>query len=150
MIASLMQFNPGIQLVFTLSPVRHWKDGAEENSISKASLRLAIDKLCSTNVNCSYFPAYEIMMDELRDYRFYAEDMLHPNRLAQEIIWERFTQAAMSEIDQAIGKEVEALNRMKAHRSLHPGSRADQEFKGQLEQKQIEITHKYPQVNLAK
>ena len=148
MIVSLQQFNPGIQLVFTLSPVRHWKDGAEDNSVSKASLRLAIDQLCSEFAQAIYFPAYEILMDELRDYRFYADDMLHPNRLAQEIIWERFTQAAISEKGQAIAKEVESLNRMKAHRSLHSGSSADIEFKEKLAQKEEALKRGYPEVYL--
>lgn len=148
-IDAMQRFNPDLHIVFTLSPVRHWKDGAEENSISKATLRLAIESLCAANPHCDYFPAYEIMMDELRDYRFYADDLLHPNSMAQAIIWDRFIQAALSEKDHAIAREVQAYHRMLAHRSLHPGSSADQSFKESLEERRRELQERYPEVYLA-
>lgn len=86
--------NPEIQIVFTVSPIRHWKDGAVENQRSKATLLLAIDEICRTfSNNCSYFPAYELVMDELRDYRFYAPDMLHISEVAIDFIWEKFENA---------------------------------------------------------
>ena len=88
-------------------------------------------------------------MDELRDYRFYASDMLHPNTIAQVIIWDRFIQAAMTEKDQGIAREVQAYHRMLAHRSLHPGSSADQSFKESIEARRNELQARYPMVNLA-
>lgn len=87
---------PGKEFIFTVSPIRHFKDGAHGNQVSKASLLLGVeDFICSCDMACDYFPAYEIMMDELRDYRFYAEDMCHPSAQAVEYIRERFLSWAL-------------------------------------------------------
>lgn len=88
----LSTFNPKLSTVFTVSPIRHMADGAHGNQLSKSTLLLAIDRLVST----SYFPSYEILLDELRDYRFYGPDMVHPSPLAVDIVWERFQQACMT------------------------------------------------------
>lgn len=86
--------NPHLKVMFTVSPIRHKRDGLHANQLSKATLLLAVDRLCELRKElCLYFPAYEIMMDELRDYRFYADDMVHPSPLAVEYIWERFCTA---------------------------------------------------------
>ena len=85
-----------MEIIFTVSPIRHLKDGAHGNQISKASLLLAIERVIELSTNCSYFPSYEIMMDELRDYRFYAEDMLHPSALAVKYIFEKFRESHIS------------------------------------------------------
>ena len=87
---------PDKKIIFTVSPIRHLKDGAHGNQISKASLLLAIERVIELSTNCSYFPSYEIMMDELRDYRFYAEDMLHPSALAVKYIFEKFRESHIS------------------------------------------------------
>ena len=88
--------NPDKEFIFTVSPVRHLADGAHGNQISKSTLLLAVDSICRENPSqCEYFPAYEIVMDELRDYRFYAEDMVHPSAQAVGYIWERFLSAAL-------------------------------------------------------
>ena len=87
----LSVFNPALKIVFTISPVRHWKDGAYGNRLSKSVLFLAVDKLMKHKTKPSYFPAYEIQMDDLRDYRFYANDMLHPSSSAIDYIWEKFS-----------------------------------------------------------
>ena len=87
---------PDKKVIFTVSPIRHFKDGAHGNQISKATLLLAIDKVMSECQNCTYFPSYEIMMDELRDYRFYAEDMLHPSALAVKYIFDKFRESHIS------------------------------------------------------
>lgn len=90
----LREINPQIKVMFTVSPIRHKRDGFHANQLSKATLLLAADSLCEERSDmCLYFPAYEIMMDELRDYRFYADDMVHPSTLAVEYIWERFCDA---------------------------------------------------------
>ena len=89
LLARLKALNPKMQVLFTVSPIRHWKDGAHENQLSKSTLLLAIDRLVEL-CGALYFPAYELMMDELRDYRFYASDMLHPSEVAVDYIWERF------------------------------------------------------------
>ena len=99
---------PGKEFIFTVSPIRHFKDGAHGNQVSKASLLLGVeDFICSSDIACDYFPAYEIMMDELRDYRFYAEDMCHPSTQAVEYIRERFLSWALpasehSRLDESI------------------------------------------------
>jgi len=89
---------PDKNIIFTVSPIRHFKDGAHGNQISKATLLLAIDEITSKYPWCSYFPSFEIMMDELRDYRYYAEDMLHPSPLAVKYIFEKFREANISPV----------------------------------------------------
>lgn len=105
----LKLFNPGLTIVFTVSPVRHWKDGAHENQLSKATLLLAIDALCKLFTNCKYFPSYEILMDELRDYRFYDEDMLHPSKTAINYIWHHFKESFFDAGTITVMKEVEKV-----------------------------------------
>ena len=115
----------GIEVLFTISPVRHWAYGPHGNHIGKAPLFLAVDTFCSSRrAQCHYFPAYEIMMDELRDYRFYADDMLHPSPLAQDIIWQRFQEAYMSPDTIGLCNMVDKLNRLRQHRMLHPSDEA--------------------------
>lgn len=87
---------PDKNIIFTVSPIRHFKDGAHGNQISKSTLLLAVDNITSEFSNCSYFPSYEIMMDELRDYRYYAEDMVHPSPLAIKYIFQKFSEAYIS------------------------------------------------------
>ncbi len=90
LIFSLKLNNPGLHIIFTVSPIRHWKDGAHENNLSKSTLLLAIDTLQKQFDYISYFPAYEILLDELRDYRYYAADMFHPSEVAVDYIWKIF------------------------------------------------------------
>ena len=98
LIEQLIETRPNLKLLFTVSPVRHWKDGAHENQLSKSILHLAIDELqMRYSGHVLYFPAYELMMDELRDYRFYGEDMLHPSSVAVDYIWERFAKVYFSD-----------------------------------------------------
>lgn len=94
---ALFAVNPNVNILMTVSPIRHLKDGAAENQVSKASLLLATNQLCDRFQNVEYFPAYEIMIDELRDYRFYADDMIHPSSLAIEIIWQKFLDTVASD-----------------------------------------------------
>ena len=97
---------PDKKIIFTISPIRHFKDGAHGNQISKSTLLLAVNHVTNNNCQCSYFPSYEIMMDELRDYRYYAEDMVHPSPLAVKYIFRKFTESYISEssIKQMDGK----------------------------------------------
>lgn len=92
----LRTVNPAVRVIVTVSPIRYAKYGFHGSQLSKATLLLAADKLCRENDNCTYFPAYEIVNDELRDYRFYKEDMLHPSEQAVEYIWERFSDAFLT------------------------------------------------------
>lgn len=100
---TLASLNPSLRCIFTVSPIRHFKDGAHENTLSKATLHLAADSVCSrAAVPSDYFPAYELLIDDLRDYRFYATDMLHPSPSAIEYIWEYFTNTYFSAKDRII------------------------------------------------
>lgn len=146
-IHQVKEMNPELSIVFTLSPVRHWKDGAQENSVSKAILRTAIAELQKAE-SVEYFPSYEIMMDELRDYRFYAEDLLHPSELAQDIIWKRFIEAACDESTKDLLSRVEKYKRMRAHRSLIPNSNSDRLFKEELANEEKKLKSLYPFIQL--
>ncbi|MBQ1185864.1 MAG: GSCFA domain-containing protein, partial [Muribaculaceae bacterium] len=95
-IASIREINPEVRIIFTVSPIRHFKDGAHQNMLSKSTLLLAIDQVCQVVDRVDYFPAYEIVMDELRDYRFYAADMVHPSEVAIEYLWQRFREWCFS------------------------------------------------------
>lgn len=109
------------KVIFTISPIRHKKDGFHENQLSKSLLLLATDNLCKLFPrNCYYFPAYEIMMDELRDYRFYADDMLHPSQKAVEYIWERFCYTYFDKKTLNFIAEFERLNRTLFHKPFEP------------------------------
>jgi len=121
--------NPNCNLIFTISPVRHIKDGFIENQQSKAHLVSALHAILSRNVaKTTYFPAYEIMLDELRDYRFYANDLLHPSDLALQYIWEIFVNTSFSTSSIELMAAVEAVQKNKSHRSFHPNSEKHQQF----------------------
>ncbi len=140
--------NRKCKIVFTLSPVRHWKDGVVDNQQSKSTLHLAIAELQSQFNAVDYFPAYEIMMDDLRDYRFYDADMLHPNQQAVEYIWDKFKDAAIhhscAELMSRIGKWRNNL----AHRHIYPDSEGTIKFQKKLEQETAEIQKLLPNISL--
>lgn len=128
----LLKLNPDIFLVFTVSPVRHWKDGAHENQLSKAILLLAIDELRVRYPNCLYFPSYEMVMDDLRDYRFYAEDMMHLNSLAVNYIWKSFTEVFMLPETLVVMKEVDKVVQASKHKPFNPNTKEFKTFAQQL------------------
>ncbi len=140
----LRRQNPGLQFIFTVSPIRHWKDGAHENTVSKSTLHLAVDALGKAFENVEYFPAYEIMMDELRDYRFYATDMLHPSEQAVDYIWQRFAETYFSGETLELRKELEQLRNDLNHRPLHPDTVEYQQFLISLEKKRNTLIENYP------
>lgn len=109
-------------IIFTVSPIRHTADGLTENCVSKAILRLAADTLSSTYDNADYFPAYEIVTDDLRDYRFYAEDMVHPSAQAVEYIWQRFIESALADSAVELLPKVEKIIVAAAHKPFNPNS----------------------------
>jgi len=117
-ITSLLQsFNPSIHIIFTVSPVRHLGDGFHENQLSKSVLHLAVEQLTNEK-NIFYFPAYEILMDDLRDYRFYAEDLCHPSENAVRYIEEIFTESFFPQDTKEKQKEIEKENKFLCHRKL--------------------------------
>ncbi len=125
---TILRERPETQFVFTVSPVRHWKDGPFENQLSKATLLLAIEKLCNVFDQVHYFPAYEIMMDDLRDYRFYKTDLLHPNDMAVAYIWERFKESFLSPGVDDLHKKLDALLQARNHRIYDKKSSATKQF----------------------
>jgi len=135
LIQKLIQFNPNAFVVFTVSPIRHWKDGAHENQLSKAILLLAIEELCGHHPNTIYFPSYEILMDDLRDYRFYAEDMLHPNSVAIQYIWEQVKYSFMLPETLLIMKDVDKIVQARNHRPFSSQTEAFQSFVRQFYEK---------------
>jgi len=144
LINRLNELNKNLKIIFTVSPVRHWKDGAIENQLSKSTLIIAIHQLKEKFKNVDYFPAYEIMMDDLRDYRFYADDMLHPSNMAIDYIWEQFEQTYFDNKTLDICKEVEKIILAKKHRPLNPNTLNHKKFiENQIKSIQ-EIELKYP------
>jgi GSCFA family len=108
-----------IQVILTVSPIRHLRDGLIENNLSKATLLLAADALVQKFPNVTYFPAYELVMDDLRDYRFFEPDMMHPTEQAVDYIWDYFSQTYFSEDTKNVIREVEKINAMQAHRPIN-------------------------------
>ncbi|MDO9153513.1 MAG: GSCFA domain-containing protein [Paludibacter sp.] len=143
-IIKLQTLFPNLKFIFSVSPIRHWKDGAHENNISKSILLLAIDTLQKQFVQVQYFPAYEIMMDELRDYRFYAPDMLHPSEIAVDYIWKRFSESYFSEETFKINKQIEQLVADRTHRPLHPDSAEFVLFQNNMNKRKEDILMRYP------
>ncbi|WP_424493203.1 GSCFA domain-containing protein [Salinimicrobium sp. GXAS 041] len=144
----LEQLNPEIQVIFTVSPVRHLKDGFIENQRSKAALISAIHDLINKQKasRISYFPSYEIMIDELRDYRFYKEDMIHPNATAINYIWAKFKETWMTSETQKTMAEVEKIQKGLLHRPFNENSEAHQQFLQQLQLKMKVLQEKYPKM----
>ena len=140
--------NPSIKFIFTVSPIRHLRDGAHDNQKSKATLLLAIDKIISLFPdNAMYFPAYEIVLDELRDYRFYADDMVHPSPVAVEYIWECFGKCYFDTETQKLNEEIETVVRAIAHKPFDATSDGYKNFLCNLLKKIEGIEEKYSYLN---
>jgi hypothetical protein len=140
----IQKVNPNCYFIFTVSPVRHIKDGFVENQRSKAHLITAIHSSISHLPSSNYFPSYEIMMDELRDYRFYAEDMLHPSQTAIDYIWKRFSENYISEENFATMEEVCSIQKGLAHRPFNADSDSHQKFLTSLNEKISKLKEKFP------
>ncbi len=134
LIMSIRKINPEIKVMLTVSPVRHWRDGMNENQISKAHLLIAARELCDSLHDVVYFPSYEIMLDELRDYRFYKEDMLHPGDLAIRYIWQRLADKYFSSVTLEKLEALEPRLRYLEHRPLHTSAAAHAEMCAQKEE----------------
>lgn len=145
-IGLIQSINPEAKIIFTVSPVRHIKDGFVENQLSKSHLIAAIHQVLLSEycqLNSEYFPSYEIMMDELRDYRFYAEDMLHPNQVAIDYIWKRFKETNIAETALATMEEVETIQKSLSHKPFNPNSESHQKFEAKLKDKIIKLGSQY-------
>ncbi|MGB1042431.1 MAG: GSCFA domain-containing protein [Tenacibaculum sp.] len=142
--ALVKSINKNIAITYTVSPVRHIKDGFTENQQSKSHLIAAIHQIKEARKNIFYFPSYEIMMDELRDYRFYATDMIHPNETAITYIWEKFIATWFSDNCFQTMKTVDTIQKGLQHRSFNPNSEAHQAFLKNLEQKKETLLKAFP------
>ena len=143
-LAAVLQKHPDKQFIFTVSPLRHLKDGLHENQLSKASLLLAVDQVCHDFDNAHYFPAYEILLDELRDYRFYKEDMIHPTDQAVRYIWEKFVDFAIDPSEKPAMQAAFELKQMLHHKPLFPDSMAFRKFEQQRDQLVTELLQRIP------
>ena len=151
LISSLKQISPDIKCIFTVSPIRHWKDGAHNNQLSKAALLIAIDGIQKAHPDSTaYFPAYEILMDELRDYRFYADDMLHPSPLAVEYIWQRFAETFIHPDSISIMKEWSHIVKAIQHKPFNSQSEQYRNFILQTLLKIERIKEKFPSFDIEK
>jgi hypothetical protein len=146
-ITLITEVNKEAKFIFTVSPVRHIKDGFAENTLSKSHLITAIHKIINYQLSIvNYFPSYEIMMDELRDYRFYAEDMLHPNQTAIDYIWIRFFENYVDEKEFGLMNQVCDIQKALHHKPFNSESDSHLKFLGNLNQKIVAIQQKHPQI----
>jgi lysophospholipase L1-like esterase len=141
----LKAHNPDVQVVLTVSPIRYRKYGYHESQLSKATLLLATSQTNQTS-NTSYFPAFELFMDELRDYRFYAADMLHPSEQAIDYVWERLSDWCFSHETKAFIEEWRPIRQALSHRPFHPESEEYHRFKAQTQARLKTLQKKYPQL----
>jgi hypothetical protein len=144
----LFQFNPALQIIFTVSPVRHIRDGVVENNRSKARLIESVHHLVNKFGRLYYFPAYELVIDVLRDYRFYDIDMVHPNYAATQFVLEEFTRHYISKDSQAIMAEVKKIVTARRHKAFQPATQAHKRFLEDHLQKTEDLARRYPFLDL--
>ncbi len=146
-IENLKKLNPELKIIFTVSPVRHTKDGIIENSRSKSRLLLLVEKLENKFSNVDYFPSYEIMIDELRDYRYFKRDLIHPNKVAVNYIFDKFTEEYLDENSKKITIEIQKLNQLKKHKIQFKESNAATQHQIKLQEIFTNLKKKYPELN---
>ncbi|MGZ3884630.1 MAG: GSCFA domain-containing protein [Bacteroidia bacterium] len=129
LIPALQRFVPGLNILFTVSPVKYLRDGLIENNRSKSILIHSVHEIIGSNTACFYFPAYELVSDDLRDYRFYKEDLAHPNEQAIAYVWNKFSECAFSGATQKLNNKISEILAAASHRPVHPGSAQHQKFK---------------------
>ena len=144
-VMEIKRFNPKIQICFTVSPVRHIKDGLHENNLSKSTLLLAISQLQSAS-DLSYFPSFELVNDVLRDYRFFKEDLTHPNQQAIQFVWVQFMESFLTSEIKEIAIKVSELKLAKNHRIQYPESEMAKKFVFQLEESRTKLAKEYPEI----
>jgi hypothetical protein len=141
---TLQEFNPDINIYLTISPIRHWKDGAVDNQESKSILHLAARELIRNHPRVDYFPSYEIVMDDLRDYRFYARDMIHLNDQAVDYIWNRFMDSMIDKQAHVVMNKIGKINQAIEHKPFQPQT---EEYRSHLQNTKTKIEaliHRYP------
>lgn len=144
----LFEANPFVQVLFTISPVRHIRDGVVDNNRSKARLIEAVHTLCEQYEKAHYFQAYELVIDILRDYRFYDIDFVHPNYMATTFVWEHFVKSCISPSVHGIMQQVQEIVTARSHRSRFPATDAHKKFKESYTDKTRALMDKYPFLDL--
>ena len=144
----LSELNPTIQIIFTVSPVRYVREGLVENQRSKANLILAIEKLCE-KVQHHYYPSYELFIDILRDYRFYAPDLVHPNMLGIDYVWDQFRQSFFDVGTLSAETEIDRLVKSTEHRPIHPESHTHKAFLQKLKRQITDFTRDNPSIDFS-
>ena len=150
MMQKLKSANPYLHVIFTISPVRHIREGVVENNRSKAVLIQAVHQVVEKEENAYYFPAYELVIDDLRDYRFYAEDLVHPNYFATQYVWEKFVEACMDDNSRELMTELHDINLAYKHKAFNPGSTEHQKFLQTYLQKTKLLQEKYSYLDFQK
>lgn len=148
LIRKLQNFNPKLKVIFTVSPVKYLKDGVIENNLSKATLILAIHELLQQTNNTYYFPAFELVNDDLRDHRFYKEDLAHPNELAINYIWEKFSTSCFNEKTISINKQIHKLNLALDHRQMTAGTQEKIKLQDFIAKQKEELKKLHPDINV--
>lgn len=148
MIEKAIAFNASLKIIFTISPVRHLRDGFVENNRSKAALIQAVHQLVEKNSNCFYFPAYELVIDDLRDYRFFAEDMVHPNYAATNYVWEKFITTCIDEPSQQLMKAIAVIAAARNHKPFNPTSEQHKKFLQTNLEKVKKLQQQFPYLDL--
>jgi hypothetical protein len=143
----IKKLNPNINIMLTVSPVKYLRDGIIENNLSKSTLLLAVDAICKTH-SLPYFPSYEIVNDELRDYRFYKDDMAHPSETAIQYVWERFVDTCIAEESKQLMQQLEEIRKAYHHRPFNEDSAQHQKFKKLFLQKAEDLQNKHPYLSL--
>jgi hypothetical protein len=129
LISMLLRLNPSLKFILTVSPIRHWKDGAIGNQLSKSTLIVAVHRLVEIySDKVFYFPGYELMMDDLRDYRFYDDDMLHPSPKAIEYIWNKFSRALVDNDSMKLAAQIQKIIQAAGHRPFNPNTLEHKRF----------------------
>ena len=145
----LQQFNSSLKIIFTVSPVKHLRDGVVENSVSKAILIQSTHQLINDLKHCVYFPAYELVNDDLRDYRFYESDMAHPNKQAVDYVWKRFTEVYFNEKTNAINEKVNQIHQAYHHRLFNETTNSSVKFKNKFYQQCANLQAEYAYLDLS-
>ncbi len=148
LIQKLRKLNPELKIMLTVSPVKHLRDGVVENNLSKAVLTVAAHGIVKANEQCFYFPAYELVNDDLRDYRFYEADLAHPNQQAIDYVWQKFSGSWLDPASRPLLDRLAALNTAFRHRPLQEDTQAFADFKNAQLQKCRELKTAFPYLDL--
>ncbi len=148
LLEKLNTFNPELKIILTVSPVKHLRDGIIQNNLSKAILIQSVHQIINKNKNCIYFPAYELVNDDLRDYRFYDPDMAHPNQQAIDYVWNKFSDMFFDKDTHALITKLNELNLSLNHRPLNTTGKAFSDFKSLQVKKCLELKTQYPYLDL--